>query len=1235
MAKQSSFLNNSLVELASGFNRSTNLELDYQNRTRLREIQLSPKFETGLIEIMDTVLEENSNQRVRVLSGSPGLGKSTFAMFLANLLDAEQAQDICVDTIKKANTPNIGDLKKKVTKFVKDGMSLLPVFLNGHMGNIEDAFLNQLGIAFDREGYGDDFKVILKNSSKKQYEVIAKWKKSYPNSYETYLELLESEGQETKEFEGALKRGTSWAREIFERIYLEVSGGAATKNASGDVLSVYKESLKVLAEYDINGIFVIYDEFGKYLEKGIHSPSSLNVQFIQDFAEFCDRSGATQCHLTLITHMSVSQYASQLPQTIQREWAKIEGRFQETSFYDRGTNYFNMIEKVFDKTIEDTTPKLYKKVKSYAASFTKKMKGVGLEDLLETKDVNEVIARTYPLHPVTLALLPFLSSKVAQNERTLYTFLTRDEDFSFRRFLENGLDESEMNFLYPSDLYQYFSPLIAKDTGVGGAYKVALVTDEALNKIKKDDKVGKEILCLAALSSILKNNAYAPLSEDFLHASFEGNFTKKEIDTGLKGLKDKKILFYNRILKQYELHQGSSIDVQEEIEKLKEAKLTSMDLVKIINRYYRRDFIIPKRYNFAHNVNRFYRVENISVQDLKAKKIETKPDYNIEDGIIYYVIPFDQDELELARKLVKESDRELIPFVLPKTFIECRRDIEELNALNALYSNKEIINSSPLVKKELDRHRDITISAIRSLLDTLVGKFKLESELFYTPKKIRTSVASYGHLQRKLGDIFEMEYSKSVDLNSELVNKHKLSGAVTMARKNMTDALNKNPGEDKFGLEKNGADVSLYKALSKIAKFEWNEKERRFTLKGRQIKVLFESYRKILIKHPKGLTYETLQDTLIQPPFGLRKGVIPYYLALFDKTLEHPINHYFDGEYVSEPDGVHYDLLGKHPKLCKVQYTEISKTKVTYLTELAKVYGVKGEATVGVILTGIANWRNKIPEYTKNSKYISKEGKKFLIFLDSVKEPDRFVFEKIPEAFGLTPISDKTTDKAIKELASKVKKTSDDTMKVYPGLINRMNAQLVENLQFIQKNCLSEEPVKYQKGMNLSELYQGTWKRFDKEVKNHPFNKITNQFIQRFCTFDTTKHPQYFIENLADALTGASPRHWDIKGESLFEYALTQAQNEIEMVCEFLSESFNGESAIAFINHESGHREFLRLGVHSDLENDLMVKRKEISTLLKDMNEKDRNNLLLSLLVTNENKTSEVTQQKSGMTFSE
>jgi energy-coupling factor transporter ATP-binding protein EcfA2 len=1212
---QTSILNNDIIKLAGSFNRSTNLELDYKSGNKISDIFITPKFSNGILEILNSVNEENSNQRVRVLSGSPGLGKSTFALLMSTLLNKSNPRTI-KKLIESSEAKDTKELAEQYTKFQKSkSTKLVPVFLNGYIGNIEDAFLDKLVESFDSIGLKSELNKLIKQSSKKYWSVVEKWQKSFPEIYAKYAEEVELEADSQSAFEKSLKKGTISARDTFERIYSKVTGGSSlSTSANNDVVSIFKDAISILNENGYAGLFVVYDEFGKYLEKGIHNPSALNIQFLQDFAEFCDRSGKAQCHLTLITHLSVSQYANQLPINIQKEWAKIEGRFHETSFYDRGTTSYDMISHVFEKTVTDGSSKLAKQVKAFNKNFCKEMKGKGLNGVVEESSSINLLTNCYPLHPVTFSFLPLLSQRVAQNERTLYTFLTRDEEFGLKRFLDKGTDESELSFLMPLDLYNYFSPLIAKDVGVGGSYKINLIVEEAFGKIAIDDMASRQIVSIVALSTIIKNYNFAPLNETFIKACLTDVFSEKEVSSAIKNLTEKKIFFYNKVLKQFELQQGSSVDIDEEINKFREIKLTSKDLVSRVKSYYKNEFIIPKRYNYINKVTRFYKTDLLSVEELKAGKYIDTPDYYREDGLLYYVIPFDQDELELARRLVKENTNQMIVFVLPKSFVECKKDIEELNAINSLFGNKEILNSGHLVKKELQRHKSITLGAIKSVLDPLIGKFNLNADIFYSKIKMRESISSYAELLIKSGEILESEFSQYVVFNNEMINKTKVSGNISLARKQLIDRMKDNASENLLGMEGNGPEVTIFKSMKSMAKLTFDDDKKIFKIsKSTKLFELFTGYKDILRQFEDGVSGKSLYDTLVAPPYGLRKGIIPLYLALFDKCLDHPINHYFDTEFIPQPDGAHYDLMVKHPKNCYVKYNEISPAKYEYLALIARVFDdVSPKPTVSSVIESILKWKKSIPEYTKNSGKVSVSEKKILIYIESAKEPDTLIFEKIPEAFDCKTVTDKTQQSDIETIINSLYEAKDTIFQIYPSLVKELHGKLVGAAQFIQESCLSETPVKYTKGMNVAEIIQETLSRLPEDIQKYPFNKLTAKFLGRVRAFEADKHPQYFVETVSDALTESNPRYWAAKGKSLFETNLTKCLNEIEMVTELLDSDFQGQSVVAFINKESGEKDYLRLGVFTEVK-EAKIKT-QVEALLEELDQKSRNNLLLSLL---------------------
>lgn len=78
-------------------------------------------------------------------------------------------------------------------------------------------------------------------------------------------------------------------------------------------------------------LFILVDEFGKFLEYASKNNPEKELYFVQQLAEFCNNP---KHNIVLITtvHQSLESYAYNLSKTQQQEWTKVKGRFREITF---------------------------------------------------------------------------------------------------------------------------------------------------------------------------------------------------------------------------------------------------------------------------------------------------------------------------------------------------------------------------------------------------------------------------------------------------------------------------------------------------------------------------------------------------------------------------------------------------------------------------------------------------------------------------------------------------------------------------------------------------------------------------------------------------------------------------------------------------------------------------------------------------------------------------------------
>ena len=83
---------------------------------------------------------------------------------------------------------------------------------------------------------------------------------------------------------------------------------------------------------DNNGIlFLLIDEFGKFLEFASKNNPENELYFIQQLAEFCNNPKHNIILITTV-HQSFESYAYSLNSSQKQEWIKVKGRFREITF---------------------------------------------------------------------------------------------------------------------------------------------------------------------------------------------------------------------------------------------------------------------------------------------------------------------------------------------------------------------------------------------------------------------------------------------------------------------------------------------------------------------------------------------------------------------------------------------------------------------------------------------------------------------------------------------------------------------------------------------------------------------------------------------------------------------------------------------------------------------------------------------------------------------------------------
>jgi DNA-binding ferritin-like protein (Dps family) len=307
------------IHLEKGFQNSVNLAYDLDDTDKIESF-IPTIASIDLIEEIMLSTVDNSNNRAKILIGAYGKGKSHLVLVLLAMLQNKN-KNLFERLLNSIQVENL-ELYNFINVYFKSNKRLLPVIVKGTSSSITQSFLSAMEQALKCEELED---LMPETHFNAVVNMIEKWEKEYPSTYNNLLKLI---NEPITDFIERVERFDNGAYLKFEGFYPKLTSGGTFNPILGfDVIELYKQVNKSLIKRGYNGMFVVYDEFSKYLESNISNTSISDTRTLQDFAEMCNRSKEEQIHLLLIVHKDISNYIDKLPKQKVDGWRGVSERF--------------------------------------------------------------------------------------------------------------------------------------------------------------------------------------------------------------------------------------------------------------------------------------------------------------------------------------------------------------------------------------------------------------------------------------------------------------------------------------------------------------------------------------------------------------------------------------------------------------------------------------------------------------------------------------------------------------------------------------------------------------------------------------------------------------------------------------------------------------------------------------------------------------------------------------------
>ncbi len=251
------------------------------------------------------------------------------------------------------------------------------------------------------------------------------------------------------------------------------------KQNTRNIIELFKKLQTAVIDVNGSGILLIIDELGKFLEYEARHSSSNEIYLLQAIAEFAEKESKANLLFVVLMHQEFEQYAKGFGNHLRNEWQKVQGRFESVNFSESSEQTLRIIATAFKNTLNQNKTHLIKQhVEKIACVLVEQN---ALPKGLDVTMAKELFAQCYPLHPLCLLILPVLCQKVAQNERTLFSYLGSTELHGFKDSLQRLHAIGE--WILPWEIFDYFiqnQPLATLDHAINRRWIEVVIALERL-----------------------------------------------------------------------------------------------------------------------------------------------------------------------------------------------------------------------------------------------------------------------------------------------------------------------------------------------------------------------------------------------------------------------------------------------------------------------------------------------------------------------------------------------------------------------------------------------------------------------------------------------------------------------------------------------------------------------------------------------------------------------------------
>ncbi|NUB11397.1 ATP-binding protein [Azospirillum brasilense] len=748
------------------------------------------------------------------------------------------------------------------------------------------------------------------------------------------------------------------------------------------------DALSASATEKFVGVVVILDELGKLLEH--EAASGGDIHLLQDLAERSSRSDGRLVVIGIL-HQAFEQYAARVSREARQEWAKVQGRFQDVPFLAGADESVALLAQAI--TAEGRPDSAHLRAAAVAEAVSRRKPSS--TDLLA-----KTLAETWPLNPVTALLLgPVSRQRFAQNERSVFGFLSSAEPSGFQEFLTAADADSTYG---PDRLWDYLVANFGMALTAGSDGNRFSLAFEAIERAAaKGTPTHVRLTKAAAIIEFFRNGSGLAVADDFLREALP-DIDVISIDKAVGDLVDWAVLIRQPRLGGYALFAGSDFDLEDAIGRVV-APLSPDQLTSLPPRA-GLGFAAAKRHYFRTGALRTFEIllQQLGEDDEVDAVAARLAAHRIKgSGMLILALSdgtLSASEVDSRCKTIARTLKKLNVIAAiggAGDSFALRSSAAEMFAVERVFREHPQLEGDRIARRELAARQAATSDTLHRELEAALNNARwwIAAGPSLSLKEPLSVVASA---------LADAAYPDAPLLKSELLQRDRPSSSAMAAVRELCHAMVSRGDQVNLGFTGYPAEMGLY--LTVLAAFGLHgcgkDGVPGFHAPDDSIEGLSLAPAWAVLAEAEEVRLDQVYETWAKPPFGLKAGVMPVLALAALLAMREQLAVYLDGVFQTGLDDVFVDKLLQRPGEIRIKRVNRDVREQAFLDDLARRFNLSNVITSLPIAQALFQRYESLTPYAQRTDRLSPIAKAVRTVVLRARDPEALLFEGLPAALG-------------------------------------------------------------------------------------------------------------------------------------------------------------------------------------------------------------------------------------------